>query len=141
MRISDWSSDVCSSDLLADRLVHQRLGERRLVALIVAEAAIAPHVDDDIALELLAEIDRKLAGESHRLRIVAVDVEDRRLDALGDVRRIGRGPGEGRTRRETDLVIDDEMGAAAGVVAGHARKTEAFPHDALDRKSTRKSVV
>src|SRR3546814_8704347 len=116
MRISDWSSDVCSSDLeqfadrrmLADRLVHQRLGERRLVALIVAEAAIAPHVDDDIALELLAEIDRKLAGESHRLRIVAVDVEDRRLDALGDVRRIGRGPGEGRTRRETDLVRSEE---------------------------------
>src|SRR3546814_8050066 len=60
--------------------------------------------------------------------------EDRRLDALGDVRRIGRGPGEGRTRRETDLVIDDEMDAAAGVVAGHARKTEAFPHDALPRK-------
>src|SRR3546814_1098067 len=41
---------------------------------------------------------------------------------------------EGRTRRETDLVIDDEMDAAAGVVAGHARKTEAFPHDALPRK-------
>src|SRR3546814_7069814 len=68
--------------MLADRLVHQRLGERRLVALIVAEAAIAPHVDDDIALEMLEEIDRKLAGESHRLRIVAVDVEDRTLEAM-----------------------------------------------------------
>ena len=34
-----------------DRRVHQRLGEARLVALIVAEAAIAPHVDDDVAAE------------------------------------------------------------------------------------------
>src|SRR3546814_20304406 len=79
---------------------------------------LSPH---DALPILLAEIDRKLAGESHRLRIVAVDVEDRRLDALGDVRRIGRGPGEGRTRRETELVIDDEMDAADGVVAGHAQ--------------------
>src|SRR3546814_15065347 len=30
--------------------------------------------------------------------------------------------------------MDDEMDADAGVVAGHARKTEAFPHDALPRK-------
>src|SRR3546814_13106008 len=30
--------------------------------------------------------------------------------------------------------MDEEMDAAAGVVAGHARKTEAFPHDALPRK-------
>ena len=30
-----------------DRLVHQRLGERRLVAFVVAEAPVAEHVDDD----------------------------------------------------------------------------------------------
>src|SRR3546814_14146416 len=101
MRISDWSSDVCSSDLpravdlgdtrmLLDRLVHQRLGEARLVALVMAEAAIAPHIDDDIAVEFLAELDRHLAGEGHRLGIVAVDVEDRRLDALRHIRRIDR---------------------------------------------------
>jgi hypothetical protein len=74
----------------ADLRVHQRLGEARLVALVVAEAAIAPHVDHDVALEPLAVFDRQLAGEGHRFGIVAVDVEDRRLDALGDVRRVGR---------------------------------------------------
>ena len=84
--------------MLADRRIHQRLGEARLVALIVAEAAIAPHVDDEVALELLAELDRELAGEGHRFGIVAVDVEDRRLDRLGDVRRIRRGAGELRAR-------------------------------------------
>src|SRR3546814_18745930 len=57
---------VADRRVLADRLVHQRLGERRLVALIVAKAAIAPHVDDDIALELLAKVDSQLAGKGYR---------------------------------------------------------------------------
>ena len=74
--------------VLADLGIHERLGEARLVALVMAEAAVAPHVDDDVAGEFLAIFDGELAGEGHRLRIVAVDVEDRRLDRLGDVRRI-----------------------------------------------------
>src|SRR3546814_13641307 len=78
----------------------------------MAEAAIAPHVDHDIALELLAEVDRELAREGHRLGIVAVDVQDRRLNALGDVGRIGRRARELRAGRETDLVVDDEVDAA-----------------------------
>jgi hypothetical protein len=119
--------------MLADLGVHQRLGEARLVAFVMAEAAIAPHVDHDVALELLAELDRDLAGEGHRFGIVAVDVEDRRLDALGDVRRIGRGARELRARREADLVVDDEVDAAAGIVAADAREAEAFPDDALAR--------
>src|SRR3546814_8754634 len=95
MRISDWSSDVCSSDLLeflfqmlgefvgdardeaivnqvlrlqtcgiafadkrmlANLRVHQRLREARLVSFVVTEAAIAPHVDHDVAVKRL---DRK----------------------------------------------------------------------------------
>jgi hypothetical protein len=40
---------VCAADLL----VHHRLGERRLVALVVAEAAVAEHVDDDRLVEQL----------------------------------------------------------------------------------------
>src|SRR3546814_9792592 len=97
MRISDWSSDVCSSDLqavhlrlgagaiahqllgvelahrrvLADRLVHQRLGEGRLVALVVAEAAIAEHVDHDVLVERLPEFGGDACHVGHRLRIVA----------------------------------------------------------------------
>src|SRR3546814_1095899 len=65
--------------MLADRVIHQRLGEARLVALIVAETAVAPHVDHNVALEGLAIFGRELAGESHRLRIIAVHMQDRRL--------------------------------------------------------------
>jgi hypothetical protein len=72
--------DVGDRRMLADLGIHERLSEARLVALIVAEAAIAPHVDDDVALERLPIFDGELAGEGHRFRIVAVDVQDRRLD-------------------------------------------------------------
>ena len=117
--------------MLPDRLVHQRLGERRLVAFVVAVAAIAEHVDDDRLLEFLPELGRDLGGVDHRFRIVAVGVEDRRLDHLGDVGGIGRGARIARIGREADLVVDDEMHRAAGAVAAQARQAEAFRDHAL----------
>src|SRR6185295_14161296 len=107
--------------------------EARLVALVVAEAAIAPHVHHDVAAESLAIVDGELAGEGHRLRVVAVDGDDRRLHPLGDVRRVRRTAPELRAGGEADLVVDDEVDAAAGVVAAHPGKAEAFPDDALSR--------
>src|SRR3546814_2531889 len=35
MRISDWSSDVCSSDLLPHRLLHQRVGRQVVIVEIL----------------------------------------------------------------------------------------------------------
>jgi hypothetical protein len=123
--------DVERRRMLPDDLVHARLRERRLVALVVAVPAVAEHVDDDRLVEFLPELDRHLGGEGHRLGIVAVDVKDRRLDHLGDVGRIGRGSGEARIGGEADLVVDDEMQRAAGAMAAQARKAEAFGDDAL----------
>src|SRR5947207_12701986 len=87
--------------VLLYRRIHQRLREARLVALVVAEAAIAPHVDDDVPSEGLTELGGELAAPGDSLGIVAVDVEDRRLDALGDVRRVRRGARELRAGGET----------------------------------------
>src|SRR3546814_17101865 len=94
----------------------------------MAETAIAPHVDHDVALELLAEVDRELAREGHRLGNVDVDVQDRRLNALGDVRRIGRRTREMREGRKTDLVVDEVVDAATGVVDASAGQAEAIPY-------------
>ena len=41
-------------------------------------------------VELLAEIQRDGRDEAHRLGVVAVDVEDGRVDHLGDVRAVAR---------------------------------------------------
>ena len=100
-----------------DCLVHQRLREHRLVALVVAVAAIAEHVDDDWLLEFLPEFGRDLGREDDGLGIVAIGVKDRRLDHFGDIGRIRRGAAVARISGKADLVVDDEMHRAAGTVA------------------------
>ena len=117
--------------MAGDLAVHHRLGEGRLVALVVAVAAIAEHVDHDRLVELLPELDRDLGGEHHRFRIVAVHMEDRRVDHLGDVGRIGRGTRIARIGGEADLVVDDEVDRTAGAVALQVGQAEAFRHHAL----------
>ena len=68
-----------------DEVVHERLRHRGVVALVVAAAAVADEVDDDVLVELLAERERELGDPHDRLGVVAVHVEDRRLDGLGDI--------------------------------------------------------
>ena len=114
-----------------DLLVHHRLGERRLVAFVVAMPAVAEHVDDDGLVEFLPEFDRDLGREHHRFRIVAVHMEDRRVDHLRHVGRIGRGARIARIGGEADLVVDDEVQRTAGAVALQVRQREAFRHHAL----------
>ena len=117
--------------LVADLRVHQRLRHRRIIALVVAEAAIAEHVDDDVLAERLTVFGGDLGGVDDRFRVIAVDVEDRGFDHLRHIRGIGRGAREGGRCREADLVVDDEVHGAAGAVAGEAGQREAFRHDAL----------
>src|SRR3546814_2410972 len=60
MRISDWSSDVCSSDLLSVRLDHVAHGERRTRGIVAREAA---HEADAIVVTAAAfeHVDAHLA--------------------------------------------------------------------------------
>ncbi len=106
----------------------------RLVALVVAETAVAEHIDDHRPAEALAELRRDLGAIDHRLRIVAVHVEHRCLDHLGNVGRIRRGARIHRRGGKADLVVDDEMHRAAGAMALEARKPETFGDDALAGK-------
>ena len=71
--------------VVLDGLVRRRLGEHRLVGLVVAEAAVAEHVDDDRFREPLAELGGDLGDVDNGFGMVAVDVEDGRLDHQGNV--------------------------------------------------------
>src|SRR3546814_7004985 len=67
MRISDWSSDVCSSDLIAP----QPIGNRAVdVAAVENLARIDPRRDEDGAARA-AELDRRAPGDIHRHADVA----------------------------------------------------------------------
>ena len=118
----------------ADLLVHQRLGEAGLIALVMAVTTVAEHVDDYGLVEPLTELDRDLGGIDHRLGIIAINMDDRRLDHLRHIGGIGRGARVARVGGEANLVIDDEMQGAAGAMALEARQTKTFRHHALARK-------
>src|SRR3546814_1996466 len=90
MRISDWSSDVCSSDLCADRggdetlveadaLVADAVHVRRLQDLVAVDAQrilrlVVRHDEDDVG-RALARLGRRPAGAGLRLRMDAADAQ------------------------------------------------------------------
>ena len=117
-----------------DELVHARLRERGLVALVVPVAAVADHVDDDVLGEALPERERELDDPARGFGIVAVDVEDRRLHGLGDVGRVHGRAREVGSGREPELVVHDDVHGAADVVAGQLREVERLGDDALARE-------
>ena len=117
--------------LLLDQVVHQRLGVRRVVALVVTATAVADQVDDDVAVERLPVLERQPGHPDARLGVVAVDVEDRRLDHPRDVGAVQRGPRRAGRGREADLVVDDQVHGAAGAVAAQLREVERLGDDSL----------
>ena len=136
------SGDVAAADqrlgvelpdaaLAVDDVVHQRLGERRVVGLVVAAAPVADHVDDDVLLELAAELDGELGHPHARLGVVAVHVEDRRGDHAGDVGAVERRARRRRRGREADLVVHDDVHGAAGAVAAQLRQVQRLGDHAL----------
>ncbi len=114
-----------------DRAIHLRLGERRFVGFVVAVAAIADDVQHEVGREAHAEFGRHARAEHHRLGVVAVDVQDRRLDRLRHVGAIKPGIGVRRHGGEADLVVDDHMHGAAGAVADELAHRQRLIHKPL----------
>ena len=71
-------------------LVHQRLGEERLVALVVPPAAVADQVDQEVLAEAVAVGLRQPRDREAGLGVVGIDVHDRDLEALGQVAGVER---------------------------------------------------
>ena len=66
-----------------------------------------------------------------RLGVVGVDVDDRDVEALGEVARVARRAALARVGREADLVVRDQVQRAAGRVAVERREVERLGDDAL----------
>ena len=117
--------------LRCDLRDHQRLRVRRLVLLVVPEAAVADEIDDDVVAELLPVGEREAHRRDRRFGVVRVHVDDRDVEALGEVARVARGAALVRVRGEADLVVRDQVERAAGRVAVEARQVERLRDDAL----------
>ena len=118
--------------LIRSTIVGLRVG--RLVLLVMAEAAVADQVDERVAAELATEIDREVDRRDARVDVVGIDVDDRNVEALGQVRSVPRRSRVRRIGREADLVVRDEMQRAAGLVAGQRLQIEDLGDDALAGK-------
>ena len=97
----------------------------------MAVAAVAVDIDHDIAAEFLAELESDPGHFDDCQGILAIHMENRGVDDLGDVGAIGRRAGIHRQGGEADLVVDDEVNGAAGFVAGQLGHIEGLGHDAL----------
>jgi hypothetical protein len=108
-----------------------RLRVGGLVLFVVAVAAVADQVDDDVVLEAAAVRHRQPDGRDAGLGVVGVDVDDREVEALGEVARIaGRAPID-RVSREADLVVRNQVQAAAGRVSLELGEVERLRDDPL----------
>lgn len=123
--------DVDLRVLGVDALVHEGLGEGRLVGLVVAVLAVANKIDDNVLLELGTPVSSELADEVDSLDIVSVDVEDGGVDGLGDIRAVGSGAGEAGVGGETDLVVDDQVDGATSREGGERVEAQALVDDTL----------
>ncbi len=110
--------------MILDCGVHERLGETGFVTFVMAVAAVTVHVDDDIATELLAEFEGELDRGHGGDGIVSVHVENRCAHHLSHGGAILAGGTILRRSREADLVIDDDMDRAAGLVTFELGKIE-----------------
>ena len=82
----------------------------------MAVAPITDHVDDHILLEPLTVFDGDPRAVDHGFYVVCVNMEDGRIHDLGYVRGIVGCARILRCRGEPNLVVDDDMDRAAGLV-------------------------
>ena len=114
-----------------DDRVHEWLGERGIIGLVVPALAEADEIDDDILGEGLTELEGEPGHPHNGLGILAIHVENRCLHRPGYIRRVHRGSAVLRARRESDLVVHDDVQRAAGAVALDLRHLQGLSDHAL----------
>src|SRR3546814_20808665 len=100
MRISDWSSDVCSSDLLESR----DIGALHIVDIAIALIAIGQAAPVDTIHDILQHL-LQFALAPRAAAAVLAHLQPRHRDAAG-IRRLAR--------REHDLRLLEDMHAVEG---------------------------
>ena len=114
-----------NTPLCLDEVVHQRLGHRGVISLVVPAAAVADDVDDDICFESLTVGEGHFCDPKHSLGVIAVHVENWCLDSFGDIGGIDRGASVWRKSGESNLVVDDHVYGSPGAVGaqlGHLQR-------------------
>ena len=114
--------------------VHQRLGEHRLVQLIMAMLPVAYDIHDHILFELVSELHGQLDTLVHLFGTVGVDMEDGGAYGLGDFGAVESGPGLPGSGGESYLVVGDDVDGAFGLIVDQVLHLQCLVDHALARE-------
>ena len=109
----------------------QRLGVRRLVALVMAVPPVSDEIDDDVVVIFRSVRHGESHGRETCLRVVSVDMEDREAEPLGEVAGVPCRPAMDRQRRESNLIVEDDVDCTARGVPLQPAEIEGFRNHAL----------
>ena len=115
-----------------DNAIHHRLSRQRLVSFVMTMATVGNQINENIPFKDRAIFHCHTGSKSNRFRIIAVHMNNRRLNHFGDVgTKLGR-TGVGRVRGgKTDLVIDHNTNRAAHFITAGIGHIQGFLHDTL----------
>ena len=108
---------LTNTALFSNGLIHEWLRIARVITFVVTMTAIAHHIDDNVFVESLTVFPCESSDANASFGVVAIDVEDRCLNCLGDVAAIQRRTSELRRGRETNLVIDNEVNGSTNAIS------------------------
>lgn len=128
------SVDRQDGRLLLNRLVHLWLSEAGLVSLVVTVSSVTDNIDNHILLESSSPVSSKGTDIVDGLDIVTVDVEDGRIDRLGNIRGVRGRTGKSGVGGETNLVVDNQVDGATSAVVGEVLHTHGLVDNTLTSK-------
>ncbi len=111
--------------------IEDGLGVAGVIAFVMAVLAPTEDIDHYVAVKALAKIVSELRGAGAGFGVVSVDVEHGSVDHQRDIGAIAGGAGLIGIGGEADLIVDDQMNGAAGVVAINLRKVQSLGDNAL----------
>ena len=117
-----------------DPFGHPRLGVAGFVALVVAVAAVADQVDQNVFAKSLSVHHSQADGGQAGFGVVGVDMDDRNVEALGQIAGMASRTSIDRVGGEADLVVGDDVHRAAGPVTAEGAKIEGLLDHALAGK-------
>ena len=111
------------------------LSEAGFVTFVVAVAAVADEIQNNILMKALAEFECELNDGSGGERIVPIDVENGQAEGFSWSGAVASGARVFGDCGKGDLVIDDNVDGAASAVTLEAGEVEGFGDDALSNES------
>ena len=112
-----FNIQLTNTALFSNGLVHEWLRVTGVVTFVMAMAAVTHHVNNNVFMETLTIFPCESSDANASFGVVAIDVEDRCLDCLGDVTAIQRRTSELWRCCETNLVVNDEVNGSANAIS------------------------